>query len=204
MKLLAGLLCAMAVVAAAQRLERSTLSTYGDRAFRPDPGTLCIVTEQGDTLVFADQSDPEFMEDYAVFELSSFLPEQNCWVITKTLCEWAVTLLVNGSSGCTVEAVSHPEPSPDGTRLLCTQDETTMGILQSGLQVWRVDPDSLVLEFQYRDEPWWPVDVEWAGDSLINFEMLTFAALQNEFSSYPWSLRLSADGVWTPHDETCW
>jgi hypothetical protein len=204
MKLLTGLLCMMATVAAAQGSEDSILSMYGDRAFRPDSGTLCIVTDRGDTLVFVDQIDTDYLEDYAVYELSSFLPEQNCWVITKTLCEWAVTLLVNGSSGCTVEAVSHPEPSPDGTRLLCTQDETTVGILQSGLQVWRVDPDSLVLEFQYRDEPWWPVDVEWTGDSLIVFEMLTFAALQYEFSSYPWSLRLSADGVWTPYDESDW
>ena len=187
----------MAVVAAAQRSEHSTLSLYGDRAFRPDSCTLCIVTDLGDTLVFADQPGPEYMEDYAVYELSSFLPEQNCWVIAKTCYEWAVTLLVDGTDGSINGAISHPETSPDGTRLLCANEDIMVGYLSNGIQVWRVDPDSLALEFQDLDVPWGPVDAGWAGDSLIVFGKLTYDMHLNEYSTRPGSLRLSADGVWT-------
>ena len=204
MKPMAGLVCTMAVVAAAEVPESSLLATYRDRAFRPDPGTLCIVTGQGDTLVFADQPDPKYMEDYEVFDLTAFLPEQNCWVVTKTYCEWAVTLLVNGSSGRTAQAVSPPEPGPGGSRLLCTSEDIVLGELRNGLQVWRVDPDSLSLEFEFRNEPWGPVDAGWVGDSLIVFDMLYPDGQEGEYTTSPGSLRLSADGVWTPHDEADW
>ena len=201
MELPAGLVCAMAIAAAAETSELSILSTYGDRAFRPGPGTLCIVTEPGDTLVFNDQSDPEYMEDYAVYELSAFLPEQDIWVITGTFCEWAVTLLVNGSNGSITNAVSIPEPSPDGTRLLCTYEDIVASMLRNVMQVWRVDPDSLALEFQCRNEPWGPLGAGWASDSLIVFDSLVFRKSLDEFGHRPGSLRLSADGIWMLDDD---
>ncbi|MDM7992202.1 MAG: hypothetical protein QUS11_02705 [Candidatus Fermentibacter sp.] len=201
MKLAAVLVCTMAIAAVAETSELSILSTYGDRAFRPGPGTLCIVTELGDTLVFTDQSDPEYMEDYAVYELSDFLPEQNCWVITESFCGWDVIHLVNGLNGGITDAVSLPEPSPDGTRLLCTHKDIVVGMLWNVMQIWRVYPDSLVLEFQYRNEPWGPLGAGWAGDGLIVFDSLIFHKSLDEFSHHPGSLRLSADGIWTPDDE---
>lgn len=201
MELLSGLACTVAMVAAAETAELSILSMYGDRAFRPCTGTLCIVTELGDTLVFTDQPDPGYMEDYVVYELSSFLPEQNCWVITETFYEWAVTLLVNGRNGVITDAVSIPEPSPDGTRLLCTYEDIVVGMLRNVMQVWRVHPDSLVLEFQFRNEPWGPLGAGWAGDSLIVFDSLVFHKSLDEFSYHPGSLRLSADGIWMLDDE---
>lgn len=201
MKLPAGLVCAMAIAAAAETTELSILSMYGDRAFRPDPGTLCIVTDQGDTLVFADQPDPEGLEDYEVYELCAYLPEQNCWVITDSFLGWGITLLVNGSNGFITNAVSNPEPSPDGTRLLCTHEDIVVGMLRNVLQVWRVDPDSLVLEFQFRDEPWGPLDAGWTGDSLIVFDSLLYHKSLDEYSRLPGSLRLSTDGIWILDDE---
>lgn len=202
MKLLAGFVCTMTFVAAAQRSEPSTLSLYGDRAFRPDSVTLCIVTDQGDTLVFADQLDPKYMENYETFELCSFLPEQNCWVIAKTGYEWAITLLVDGFDGGITPAISHPEPSPDGTRLLCANEDIMVGFRYNGIQVWRVDPDSLVREFQDLDVPWGPVSAGWASDSLIVFDRLTYDVHQDEYSTSPGSLRLSGDGIWRLEDDS--
>jgi hypothetical protein len=177
---------------------------YPDRAFRPDSCTLCIITDPGDTLVFRDQRDTDYIEDFAVYELLSFLPEQDCWVISKVCYEWAITLLVDGSDGSTTEAVSHPEPSPDGTRLLCANVDIMAGFLDNGIQVWRMDRDSLVLEFQDLSVPWGPDEARWAGDSLIVFQKRTYDWELEEFSSRPGWLELSGDGTWVPDDPADW
>jgi hypothetical protein len=41
-------------VSAWTSLEESLLNNYGDMIIRPDSMTLCILTTEGDTLVFAD------------------------------------------------------------------------------------------------------------------------------------------------------
>lgn len=187
--------CAVTIVAAAEMSELTILSMHGDRAFRPDPGTLCIVTELGDTLIFSDQPDPN-SADCVEYELSSFLPEQNCWVISETFLEDQVIHLVNCTNGRTAHAVSLPEPSSDGHRLLCTEEDILLGTLRNSLQIWRVDPDSLVLEFQYSQEPWGPVCARWAGDSLILFDVHTSYGDREECTSSPGSLRLADDGIW--------
>jgi hypothetical protein len=204
MKLLTGLLCTMTIVGAEKRAEHSILSMYGDRAFRPDSGTLCIVTDQVDTLVFSDHVDTDCLEDIEAFELCSFLPEQNCWVISKTCYEWAIMLLVEGSDGSKSHAVSDPEPSPDGTRLLCTFEDILAEFYCNSIQVWRVDRDGLVIEFQDLDVPWGPVHAGWAGDSLIVFEKLTYDWHLDEYTTRPGSLELSEDGTWTSDDEADW
>lgn len=203
MEILTGLLCTMTVNAGGMS-EQSILDLYGDRAFRPDSCTLCIITDSGDTLVFSDRTDIEFVEDFAVFELKAFLPEQNYWVVEKVCYEWKITHLVAGSDGSITDSISSPTPSPDGTRLLCFFEDIMVGFMDNGFQVWRLDQDSLVLEFQDLAVPWGPVGAEWESDSLIVFEKLTYDWDLREPSTRPGSLELSGDGIWMPDDEADW
>ena len=204
MKLLAGLLCTMAVVVAAQSSEQSTLSMYGDRAFRPDNMTLCIIVDSGDTLTFSNQPWSGSEESNTDYELLDYLPAQNIWVIKETGWEYWVNYLVSGSDGEIHDAVSFPHPSPDGTRLLCFFEDLVAGFTWNGIQIWRVDGGHLVLEFQNLSVPWGPVDAEWIDDGRIEFEKLTFDYVRNRYSSRPGWLELSDDGIWMLDDEADW
>ncbi len=204
MNLLAGLLCTIAVVAAAQGPEDSILAMYGDRVSRPGAGTLCIVTDQGDTLTFRDLTAVEDGENYCVHELREFLRDQNIWVIVKGCYEWTETLLVDGSDGSQTVVVSTPVPSPDGTRLLCSNEDIIAGFDDNGIQVWRADRDSLVLEFEDLDVPWGPAGARWENDSLIVFLKRTFDREQDLYNARPGWLELSGDGTWLTDDPADW
>jgi hypothetical protein len=78
------------------------------------------------------------------------------------------------------------------------------GFVDNGIQVWRLDRDSLVLEFQDLEVEWGPVSAEWESDSLIVFEKLTYDWDLYEPSTRPGWLELSGDGIWMPDDEADW
>jgi hypothetical protein len=204
MVLLAVLLCLSMTGTEWGVSEQVLLETHGDRASRPDSTTLLIVVNSGDTLVFRDRTTIEDAEEYAVHELRAYLRDQNLWVIVKGCYEWTENLLIDGSDGSLTEVVSVPIPSPDGTRLLCFNEDIMAGFNENGIQVWRVERDSLALEFQDLSVPWGPAEACWESDSLITFLKRTFDWELGEYDARPGRLGLSRDGAWVPDDPADW
>jgi hypothetical protein len=202
MTLLIGLLCEMTLTAAAGMSEVTLLDLYGDMAFRPDSSTLCIITAQGDTLVFSDDTDPEYLEGLVEYTLLSYLQEQNYWVVESMCYEWVEYLLINCNNGFIAYALSSPDPSPDGTRFYCSIDY--LGLMENGIQIWRVDPDSLALEFEDLALPWAPINAVWEGDSAIVFEKLSYDSDAGDYITRPGRLELVSDGTWRPDDPADW
>jgi len=195
-------LLALAVMGADSELR--ILERYGDRAFRPDPAKLCIITPDGDTVVFQNNSGIKFPEQYADWTLVDYLPAQDCWVVEMAGYEWMEWQLVSGSTGESHRAVSRPLPSPGGSRLLCHKEDITACFIENGIQVWRVDPGGLVLEFEDVEVPWGPIDAYWEDDSTIVFQKMTYDYDTWEMLTRPGRLALSSDGRWMPDDPADW
>jgi len=185
-------------------LEENILSRYEDLAFRPDSTTLCIVTAQGDTVVFRDSDVFKSPETFFVYDLIDFLPGQKFWVIEAGGYEWIEWQLLDGRTGRIETVIAPPVPSPDGSRFLCAQEDIVAGFIYNGIQVWRLDPHGLVLEFEDVDVPWGPVDAAWEDNSTITFRKHSYDWDTWDELFRPGSLRLSADGEWIPDDPGDW
>lgn len=190
-------LCCIAAGAASSPEQALLAGSYG-MAFRPGPGTLCIVTTLGDTVSFSDDMDTGYiLEDFRIHTLVARLPEQDYWVVHQAGYEWTGWILVNGSDGRSVEAISMPIPSPDGNRLLCASQDIMAGFVENGIQIWQVQPGGLVLEFHDLTMQWGPENASWESDSAIVLDMLVYDWELGEAATYPTRLEL-VQGVWTP------
>jgi hypothetical protein len=161
-------------VAGFERIPEEQLIADSDaRVFKPDSSTLCILTTEGDTVTFSDTSEIDEISYFKMFTLVGRLPEQDYWVVQMSGHEWGEYLLVSGKNGSYSRAISVPVPSPDGCRLLCAYRDIIACFVDNGIQIWRIDPDSLALEYSALDEEWGPSEAEWVDDSSIIFDMIT-------------------------------
>ncbi len=170
----------------------------GGKAFRPDSVTLSIVSETGDTLTFRN---PVFIDDYAhtcYNRLVGYFPEVAYWVVELTGYEWSEWQLINGVTGIAQSAISAPVLSPDGKRFLCSYRDVIAAFNYNGIQIWRIEQDSLIPEFEILDEMclWGPADVRWESDTSITFNMLNVNWDYFKAASRPGRLELSGEGTW--------
>ena len=157
-----------------ERIPEEQLITSSDaRAFRPDSSTLCILTAEGDTVTFSDSPEIEDISFFSMYTLVARLQEQDYWIVQLSGHEWAEYLLVSGRNGSYSRAISVPVASPDGSRLLCAYRDIIACFVDNGIQIWRIDPDSLALEYSALDANWGPSGAEWVDDSAIVFDRIT-------------------------------
>ncbi|OPL19610.1 MAG: hypothetical protein AVO35_09860 [Candidatus Aegiribacteria sp. MLS_C] len=103
----------LAASAFAVMTEDAMLELYGERVFRPSPGTLCLVTGQGDTLSFRNTGgETVYAEEFARYSLVDYLEGIDYWVIEAGGYEWVDWRLVNGETGESFTAISAPLPGP--------------------------------------------------------------------------------------------
>lgn len=201
-------LLALTILAAASyglMSEEALLEINGDRVFRPEPGVLCIIAGSGDTLVFADSgNDIEYAEELSTYRLVDYLPGQEFWVLEVYGYEWVDWRLVNAATGAVDTTISTPVPSPDGKRLFCHMEDISAGFIPNGIQVWRVDPDGLTLEFEDVTVPWGPINGSWDGDSTIVFEKMYYDPETWDVLTRPGRLELNSEGTWVPDDPEDW
>jgi hypothetical protein len=183
--------------------EGELLELYADRVFRSDDSALCIVLSSGDTVTFVDDRKPVYMEDYNAIFLVDRLPEPNLWVLERDYIEYRHWIVVNGSDGSNVQTIAAPVTSPDGTRLLCANEDIMAGFTDNGIQVWGVSPEGFVLEFEDISLRWGPKEAMWEDDDTIVFDKFEFDAESYGFTTRPGKLLL-VNGVWTPDDPGDW
>jgi len=203
--IVAILLSSIVMTASAWMSEETIFTHYGEMVFRPDSTTLCIITTCGDTLSFVDIPYSETYGDYNVYTVISYFPEQNYWVLHIHGFEGIDWLLVNGNNGREDLTISEPTLSPGGTRFLCVSADLEVGeYYANGIQIWRIDEDSLALEFEDLDMPWEPHIVEWITDSVIVLNKEYWDWSTHEVEIQPGQLELSSDGTWVPDDPVSW
>lgn len=203
--IIAALVSSIIMTASAWMSEEGIFSLCGEMVFRPDSTTLCIITTGGDTLSFVDIPYPETYGNYNVYTVISYFPEQNYWVLYIDGFEWTDWLLVNGNNGREDIAISEPILSPGGNRLLCMSADLEVGeYYANGIQIWRIDEDSLALEFEDLDVPWEPWRIRWISDSVIILQKAYCDYSNHEVEYHPGRLELASDGSWIPKDPATW
>lgn len=184
-------------------LENELLSLY-PQAFREDATTLSIATANGDTVAFRNRYDSPDGLRSTIYRLVNYLPEENLWTVKTLGYEWIGWQVVDGVTGSTTATIGPPVPSPDGTRLLCMNEDIHAGYTPNGIQVWRVEPGrSLVLEFEDTSVPWGPRNGQWLNDTTIGFIKLAYDYDTYDYTSEKGKLKL-IDGLWTPPDPEDW
>ena len=188
------------------QLEESILNNYGEMIFRPDSMTLCVLTTEGDTVVLADTPHALRGDLYHVYSVISYVeqPDFYYWVIESQGYEWLEWYVVSGENGRIYLTISNPSLSPDGHRLLFSNWDDAE-FRQKGIQIWRIDTDSLALQFSDLDVPWSPYNVSWESDSAVVFEKATWIwETTRELTLQSGRLELSGDGIWETDDpESC-
>jgi len=198
------LLSSMLVTLNASMLEETMLRNYSDVVFRPDSMTLCIIISEGDTVFFRNTTIEQYSDSFSEYRLVSYLPEQNYWALERMSYEWMDWLVLNGDNGWKKKVISEPWPSPDGSRLYCAMGNLYIEYMENGVQIWRVDEDSLVLEFEDLDVNWEPNRTGWLSDSILTLDKVYYEFGSGEYTAEPGRLVLSADGEWIPDDEESW
>ncbi|OPL18093.1 MAG: hypothetical protein AVO35_06200 [Candidatus Aegiribacteria sp. MLS_C] len=184
--------------------EEELLEIYGNTVFRPDSSTLCILTVGGDTISFVDNRYPGINEEYASYRLVDRIGERGLWVVHRVGHEWEEWKLVDGVTGEMRTAISGPAVSPDGTRLLCSMMDIMAAFVDNGIQIWRITPHGLELEFQDISVPWGPQEARWDGDSAITFVKVSYSHDDDNYSYRPGRLELTCGGRWLPDDPSDW
>ncbi|MCK5037199.1 MAG: hypothetical protein KAS73_14980 [Candidatus Sabulitectum sp.] len=148
--------------------EDSLLSEYSAMVFRPDPESLCFVLSSGDTLCISNS----ISSMYAVHKLCGYLPDANYFTVDIFGFEYSLFLLINCNSGYRTFAVSPPVQSPDGNRLLCAWRSPIGNFYENGIQIFRIEGDSLVMEFSGTCYNWCTERVRWLSDTAVAYSRL--------------------------------
>ncbi len=111
-------------------LENQLLSLY-PQAFREDATTLSIATANGDTVAFRNRYDSPDGLRSTLYSLMDYLPAENLWTVKTLGYEWIGWQVVDGVTGSTTATIGPPVPSPDGTRLLCMNEDIHAGYTQT-------------------------------------------------------------------------
>ncbi len=187
-----------------QDILESELLDSSPSAFRADERTLMIVTAEGDTLVFRDNEDAPHGLQSAMYRLVDHLPELNFWTVKVMGYEFIDWQTVNGETGEITITIGPGLPSPDGTRLLCMNEDIHAGFNPNGIQIWAIEPDgSLELEFEDTSVPWGPRNGRWVNDTTISFIMLSYDYDTYDYTGTKSKLML-IDGIWTPPSREEW
>ncbi len=167
--------------------EEILLMDYSQSVFEPDPRTLCFALNSGDTLCFSDSA--------SLHQVCSFLPEQNYWTIFVFGFEHSAFMLINVDSGWRTFCLSPPVPSPDLERLLCVWSTPYSSFNENGIQIFRIEDDSLVTEFSAIGIDWAIENVRWLSESIIGYNKSSFFPEEGDDAEMG-TLTLTSDGNW--------
>ena len=91
-------------------------------------------------------------------------------VVRVSLFEGSDHVLVDGTTTNQTHVLGYPVMAPGGARFATSSFDMVAGHDPNGLQIWRVHPDRLSLEWEIRGgSSWGPEEVRWVSDSALRF-----------------------------------
>ena len=140
-----------------------------------DPGpasrsgdTLTIDVPDARARVFVDRGTAA---ETVKFAYVGYLPEIDQHVVSVHFYEGGEYRLVDGSSGDVTTVASWPVASPDGRRAVVVSDAGVAGYSPNLVQVWRVRPSGLVLEWE-RGPAWGAEAARWVDSATVRFRKI--------------------------------
>lgn len=148
-----------------------------------------------DTMIaeFADQSGEG--EEFVRYRYGGWLPRVAQHVVQVDLYEGAGVVAVDGRSGRVAELLGRPEVSPDGGRVAAVNVDLVAAYTESGLQVWRVTPEGLELEWALDGGGRWGGSApRWLTPDRLAFTFHTLEPSTMELRGRPATVELRPDG----------
>ncbi len=148
-----------------------------------------------DTVIarFADHSGEG--EEFVRYRYGGWIARAAQHVVLVDLHEGAGVLAVDGRTGRTAELLGRPELSPDGARLAAANADLVAAYTESGVQVWRVTPGGLELEWALDGGGRWGGSApRWLAPDRLAFTFHTLDPATTELQGRPALLTLHPDG----------
>jgi hypothetical protein len=157
----------------AQAVERVRLGVPNAPA-RRDGERLLIRLTRGDTLVLTNAPDSADVAGASYSYVGHLHPIAH-HLVEVQYYEGRAFLLVNERTGRRTVIAGQPSISPDSLRIVTTSVDLEAEYDPTEIAVWRVDADSLVLEWRldprnvvaHADSAWGPADADWVTSTEI-------------------------------------
>lgn len=123
---------------------------------------LSFVDAQKDNLVLNDihttRSDDV---DQVVYEYIGLLKRVNMHLIKVKYYEAGEFLLVNAETGTQTKMWGIPKVSPDKKHIIAASNAVGYDMMPNGIQMWSIIGGELQLDWEYNQEKWAPLDIDW-------------------------------------------
>ncbi len=111
----------------------------------------------------ADKNDPSA----TLFSFREYLEAIGYFLIHRQRYEGRDYVLIHARSGKRFTLQELPVISPDGLRMVAASSGLSQAHTTNAVQIWRVQPGGLELEFELRPKDWEPTDPEWLENRTI-------------------------------------
>jgi len=162
------------------------------------------VSREGDRLVIRPQAGPpielrddssDVSEGFRIHRYDGKIERTAFHAVHLSLWESAALMLVHDSTGRVVVLAARPLPSPSGARLAVGQLDLEAQMMPNVLQIYRVDGDRLVEEYEIEPTDWGPAELAWAHeDTLALARMVVSSRGPGDYDRVPARLARSGGG----------
>mgnify|MGYP001060556717 CR=1 FL=1 len=158
----------------------------GDTLVIPVPGGEHV------RLVNEDAGGPENV----FYSYRDHLKDAGYHVVDVHYWEGSAHILVDDSTGRETRVMGPPVASPDGRRLVVASAAGVAGYSPNELQVWRVTPAGLELEWEVQPDDWGAADPRWIDARTVRFQRTRHDCANNEPVCYDEAMLRLRDGEW--------
>lgn len=155
---------------------------------------LEIRLAHGESLILVDRLGNDVSpEDTEIFALVKDFPGVPYVLLTVSLWEGSNYYLLNLITGERTLIGGDALLSPDMKRFVAWRGDDQYA--DSTLQVYRIVPDELRLEYEVKTDAWWPEQVQWCDEQSISFQRVLFSEPDTDVQKESWSLRRESNQV---------
>lgn len=173
-------------------VESGLLAESGGRARRTDHR---LELRAADTTVAAFADQPGEGDEFARYRYGGWLAAVRHHVILVDLYEGRGVLAVDGATARVAELLGLPVVSPDAARVAAANTDLVAAYTESGVQIWRVTPEGLELEWALDGGGrWGGASPRWIGRDRLEFTFHTLDPATMDLLAQPATLELRDDG----------
>ncbi len=138
---------------------------------KPDTSILMIQKEslviKANDRIVVFKNDTTESEHSAFYNYKSFLPESGYIHIEGIHWEWTSDCFVNLKNGSETYFWDNPIISPNNKLLISYSYDLVAGFMVNGIQLYRIDTDTISNIFEIEIANWGPEEIKWDTDTSI-------------------------------------
>lgn len=175
-----------------REVEGRLLIQSDGRAIRTEAG-IAIRTEDGVEVL---EDDTTSADEFVRYRYGGYRPEVRQHLVHADFYEGHAVVAVDARTGSQTDLLDLPAVSPDSARLAAANVDLVAAYTPSGLQVWRVTPTGLEVEWALDGGGRWGASApKWISADRLAFVFHTLDEATMELRNQPAVLELRRDGM---------